>query len=86
MSRVPHGKMPKMKVSAPKMPKGKLPKPRLRARHLSTIGRTAYDTGAQPGGAAFTPPDSGENGMPAFPTAPAMGQDSSAGPPMPMGG
>lgn len=86
MKHVPMGKIPHMKTSAPKMAKGKMPKPRLRTRHLSVVGKSAYDTGAQPNATAFSPPDSGDNGMPAFPTSPAMGSDSNAGPPMPMGG
>ena len=70
-----------MKMNLPKMGKHANPKPRLRARHLSTIGKSAYAPG--PGGAASMPafapgPSGGPAGAPAFPDPGAGGADSAS--------
>jgi hypothetical protein len=68
-------------MSGKRMKKAPLSKPRLHARKMSVIGKSAYP--AQPGGAAFSP--GADAGTPAFPPAPPMvGDDTgAAGPPPP---
>lgn len=71
-----------MKTGKTKLPKAghhAQPKPRLRTRHLSSTGKSAYAPG--PGGAgavpAFPPGPAGA-GAPAFPDPGAGGADSAA--------
>lgn len=91
------------KFSAPKMAKPHIPKqgshraskPRLRTRHMSTIGKSAFAGPSPEGALAFPPSPMGGGGAPAFappggpggpgapPDAGAGALEGGGGPPMP---
>lgn len=76
MKKLPTSKAPAM--AKPKMGHHGNPKPRLRTRHLSTTGKSAF-AGPPPGAGLAFPPGApgGPGGAPAFP--PPGGGDPGAG-------